>query len=350
MAKTYKRGGMWYCDLWIAGKRVRKALSEKKPIADKMLDDLIASRRATTLGVIPSNVTWGVFKAKYLVYSATKDKHTHYRDQLAIRTLEETFPITHLKEINPELFEHLKAQLLNNGKKKPAINRCLSALKAMMRKAESWKYIESQDWRAVSMLKTPQSRLIFYSIEELQRLENRCKGIWKTMFMLGYYAGLRPDEKRKLEWSDVHWNLNKLHIREAKGNKERWVPMQAALRTYLESIRRPQEFVLGDDMPNEDVQSAYWRKLIKNEKLKGSEYTLRHSFASHLVMNGVPLKVVSEMMGHSSIKTTEVYAHLSPESFDHAIGKLPNLVTGLCQVSRNGHSQSIMKDLEDLRR
>ena len=65
--------------------------------------------------------------------------------------------------------------------------------------------------------------------------------------------------------------------------------------------------------------------IVKKANLKGSLHTLRHTFASWLVQNGVDLYTVSKLLGHSSIKATEIYAHLSPNTFLTAVQHLPEV-------------------------
>lgn len=326
MATLIKVGKMWYSDFRANGKRYHRALSPYKEEAAAKLKDLVDVYRTQKHGLIPNDMTWGFFKSRYMEYSRTnKNPQTHYRDTLAFRMVEEVYPIKHLREMTPDLMERLKELWLQRGVKKPSINRALSALKAAMRKAEDWKYRPFENWTRVHYLKTPKARLHWYTLEELKRLRDRCKGIWLTGFMLGWEAGLRPAEKLRLEWADVYWHSNKLHIREAKGEKERWVPMSKPLRSYLEALPKGSTFVLGDEKPNEKVWAAYWRKIVRSVRLKGSEYTLRHSFASHLAMAGVPLKKIAELMGNTVKVVEDHYAHLCPDSLISSIDSLPKI-------------------------
>lgn len=333
MENVYRRGNSWLTNVQVQGKRIRRSY-RTKPQAQRAATDLKLLRSSQRWGDTPKDISWSFFKLKYTEYGKTnKDEQTQYRDAHSFKMLESAFPIVKLHQIKPELLESLKGKLLAKYNK-PAINRCLSAIKAAMRRAEAWKYVTAQDWRTVSMLKTPKNRLLFYSLEELGELQKQCKGVWLTGFMLGYEAGLRPMEKFKLRVVDVNWHLHKLHIFDSKGGKSRWIPMTSRLESYLKSWPMEGEYVLGDDRPNKYVWSSYWRKLIRGAKLKGSEYTLRHTFASHLAMTGVPLIKIADLMGHSSIKTTMLYSHLSPESLETSIQRLPEPVAALCTPFR----------------
>lgn len=330
MAKVKKLRGdkYWYTDFTRQGVRHHlNTYQTDKQYALRWMWDKMKEFEGAREPVSGQSISWPVFKAKYYEYSkASKDPQTHYRDRHAFEMIEKVFTPTFLSQITPELLERLKARWPELQHNRPAINRALSAIKAAMRKAEEWKYRTPEAWNKVAMLKTPEARLIFWSLEELAALKAVCRGYWLGRFMLGWEAGLRPSEKAKLEVKDVHWQSAKLHIRNAKGGKSRWVPLNERLASFLRSYPMGGRFVLRDDQPNDEVASAYFRKLVKKVPLVGSEYTLRHSFASHLAMAGVPMKKLAEMLGHASVVVTERhYAHLSPESLDSEMDKLPEL-------------------------
>lgn len=146
----------------------------------------------------------------------------------------------------------------------------------------------------------------------------------KAMLELLYATGIRVSELIALQLSDVNLQMGFLICRD--GNKERVIPFgnkaRTALIAYLESAR-------GAMVQNNDEQvlfvncfgqpmsrQGFW-KLIKYYGQKAgieeeiTPHTLRHSFAAHLVENGADLKSVQEMLGHSDIATTQIYANLN---------------------------------------
>lgn len=73
----------------------------------------------------------------------------------------------------------------------------------------------------------------------------------------------------------------------------------------------------------EQVLSAMVRKICRKKGLRGvSFHTLRHTFASHMVMSGVDLYTVSKLLGHSTVSVSEIYAHLRPEYMKESVSKL----------------------------
>ena len=146
----------------------------------------------------------------------------------------------------------------------------------------------------------------------------------KAMLELLYATGIRVTELITLRVSDVNMQLDFVICRDA--NKERVIPFgpaaKTALRRYLDGTR---ESMIEDKKSNilfancsgqPMSRQGFW-KLIKYYAKKAdikadiTPHTLRHSFAAHLVENGADLKSVQEMLGHSDISTTQVYANLN---------------------------------------
>lgn len=146
----------------------------------------------------------------------------------------------------------------------------------------------------------------------------------KAIMEVLYGSGLRVSELTDLELSNIHMNAKYLTVF-GKGNKERIVPMgdmeQIALRAYLEKARpilsknRTSNIVFLNYQGNKISRQSIF-KLIKELSEKCgiikeiSPHTIRHSFATHLLQNGVDLRVVQEMLGHEDISTTEIYTHI----------------------------------------
>jgi site-specific recombinase XerD len=95
------------------------------------------------------------------------------------------------------------------------------------------------------------------------------------------------------------------------------------LSERLEKVLKDgREYAIGE-RPSLKVLSAYFQKISRKAGLSGNIHTLRHTYASHLVQNGVDLYTVSKLLGHTTIKTTQIYAHLAPHSLIAAIDRLP---------------------------
>ena len=132
-----------------------------------------------------------------------------------------------------------------------------------------------------------------------------------ALFELVYSAGLRAQEAAGLELRDVDFEAEVVHVR-GKGGKERAVPLgeEAAyrLRLYLERARpelaRGAEDRLFLSVRGRPLDTSTLRRLVPNP------HRLRHAFATHLLEGGADLRTIQELLGHSSLSTTQIYSHV----------------------------------------
>jgi integrase/recombinase XerD len=146
----------------------------------------------------------------------------------------------------------------------------------------------------------------------------------KALLELLYASGLRVSEIAELVLEDLHFDAGYLRCR-GKGSKTRIVPFggdaESALQRYL-SEARPQFLRAGGGdhvfltyRGRAFTRKGLWKLIKQYARRAGidrsvSPHTLRHSFASHLLANGAPLRVIQEMLGHADIATTQVYTHV----------------------------------------
>lgn len=175
------------------------------------------------------------------------------------------------------------------------------------------------------------------SVEEMERLleqpgDRTAKGLRdKAMLELLYATGIRVTELISLRLEDVNWKLDYIICRDR--NKERIIPFgtkaRKALELYMKSARAELVGEKECDMlfPNCSGESmsrqGFWKLLKQYVKQAGIQmeitpHTLRHSFAAHLVDNGADLHMVQEMLGHSDISTTMMYAVRTRELYAKA--------------------------------
>lgn len=155
----------------------------------------------------------------------------------------------------------------------------------------------------------------------------KASGLLLTMMLVAVDTGLRIGELLALRWSDVDHGRKRIrvqrgtyrgHDRPTKTKAARNVPMTRRVEDVLERHRHKRSALVFCDDDGEAIPYStahYW--LNARTGISGW-HVLRHTFATRLVSRGVPLKAIQEWMGHSSIKTTMIYAHYSPV-FDGAI-------------------------------
>jgi integrase len=331
MATLVKIGDVYYSDLRMNGKRIRRALSSDKRFAENKLADLVKQRQAAKYGDVVGDISWDAFKTRYMAYSANKHPATHYIDQLAFRKLERAVPLTRIDSLSPERLEMFKGALQKEGLAIPTINRMLRAIKAAINKAIEWNLLENNPaYRRVKCFKEAKGRLRFFTAAEVTRILKECSRVWKTIVMLAYYAGLRRSEIYYLRVSNVDFANNRIHIEPSdmftpKDFERRFVPMHPKLRDYLKANLNGGEYVMGREGPNLGSMSGGFRKIMKRTGIKGSLHTLRHTFASQCAMKGIDPRVLMQWLGHSNMETMQIYTHLTPEHLDLGIERLPEI-------------------------
>jgi integrase/recombinase XerD len=139
------------------------------------------------------------------------------------------------------------------------------------------------------------------------------------MLLLTYGCGLRRSEIGNIKLSDVSSDRKLLLIRNAKGSKDRYVPLSdklvETLRTYYKSYK-PKIYLFepspGEPYLGETAYKVFKRALdLSGIQKKVGIHSLRHSYATHLLENGTDLRYIQEILGHKSSKTTEIYTHVS---------------------------------------
>jgi len=207
----------------------------------------------------------------------------------------------------------------------------LTCLHHFFRHAIVMQYIQENPTQKIKKIRKPQRKAPrFLTKEEIGNLLTKCSPSLVNIVKMLLNTGMRWGELQNLEWEDVDWNENVLHIRikedwSPKGG-ERKVPMNDVVSNILRNIQSRSGWVFTTKTGSQVRQQGTWsafklacqRAGIDNATL----HSLRHSFASHLVMAGVDLATVSKLLGHKDISTTMIYSHLSPDHLRGAVEKL----------------------------
>ena len=149
----------------------------------------------------------------------------------------------------------------------------------------------------------------------------------KALLMLVYSAGLRVGEVVRLNPEDIDSDRMLIHIKGAKGRKDRYTMLSeialAVIREYR-SQYKPEKWLFEGARAGRYLSTRTVEKILEHACKKAairkdvSVHTLRHSFATHLLEGGTDLRYIQELLGHKDSKTTEIYTHVSTKS----IGKI----------------------------
>jgi len=174
-----------------------------------------------------------------------------------------------------------------------------------------------------------------FSHEELKRLFKAPQRLkQRVIFAFIYSAGLRVSEVSNLKITDIDSNRMQVKIRNSKGNKDRYVILSdyilTGLRKYVASSK-PKIYLFngkekGTKLSHGAIQTSF-RLAMKVAKInkEASLHSLRHSFATHLLEDGVDIVTIKELLGHSNIDTTMMYLHVSKINRKNAHSPLDSL-------------------------
>ncbi len=203
-------------------------------------------------------------------------------------------------------------------------HRKFSVVKGFLRWLQSEGHIVANLHERVSLPKRNVGLPRYLSLEEVQtilRYLNHEGEISKdqvshqrlvTLFLLLYGGGLRISEACHLQWQWVSVNDQSLRVH-GKNGKIRWVPASPVVFVHLNQLARQGPYVFGDKPLSSRVGYQWIRDLGAKAGLDRPihPHSLRHSYATHLLCDGVDLRVLQDLLGHESLKSTERYTHVN---------------------------------------
>lgn len=169
-----------------------------------------------------------------------------------------------------------------------------------------------KDKRLPAILNKSECRNLFDSVSNFKH---------RFVLQLIYSSGIRVNEARELKMQDMDCERMLIHIKNGKGRKDRVVPLSEYLLKELEMYLRnfrPQKYLINGSIPGQKMSSSGIRNILRmslsrtNIQKQGiCLHTLRHSFATHLLEDGLDIFTIKELLGHSRIETTLVYLHVA---------------------------------------
>lgn len=181
---------------------------------------------------------------------------------------------------------------------------------------------------SLPMIRHEKKLPVVLSREEVKRLL-KAPQLLKHRILMGllYGCGLRCFEVRNVMLADLDFDRKMLHVRKGKGKKDRYVPLSEilirGLRTYI-SVEQPQQWLFNgkpDERAGGDFDSRYSQRGVQWAVVQASKaaniskqisvHTLRHTFATHLLEDGLDIMSIKDLLGHECIDTTLIYLHVA---------------------------------------
>jgi len=176
------------------------------------------------------------------------------------------------------------------------------------------------DSYSVPNVKREKKLPVVLSKTEIEQMILSCKNVnHRAMIMLGYSAGLRASEVVSLRWDDIDFKRNIIHIKRAKGKKDRIVMLSFKVKKALKKLVQDdykQGIVFKTRLGGKYTVRSFQAVINVATKKAGirkrvSPHTLRHSFATHLLENGVDIRYIQELLGHAQLSTTTIYTKVA---------------------------------------
>ncbi|WP_438961238.1 tyrosine-type recombinase/integrase [Nonlabens sp.] len=171
----------------------------------------------------------------------------------------------------------------------------------------------------------PKPLPVVLALEDVKKILNASNNLkHRAMLTLVYALGLRSGELINLKITDLDKHRNHIHIRDGKNNKDRYVPFPDSLKPMLRDYYKaylPKVYLFeGQNKPQYHAQSLrkVFHKACKTARIKKKVtlHSLRHAYATHLMDAGTDVRVIKELLGHSNLKTTMIYTHVTTRNLD----------------------------------
>lgn len=348
------KNGIEKFDIWINqnGKRKYKVVPNAQT-REEAMTALESERRkafANEYGLLqkPHVVKFSHLMDQYLENYAKINNRAWKRDRDCLKNMEAFFGDCYLKEITPFQIEKYKANRLNQGVKPNTVNRELSVLKRAFNLAIDWHMAGENPVRRVKFFQQPDPKERILSEREEQKLINASSEHLKPIIIAALNTGMRVAEILSLRWSQINLKKREIEVVKTKSGKKRVIPINPVLFEMFNRLERADEFVFlyhdpktKKPRPVKSVKRSFTNSCRRAGIEAFTFHDTRHTFASRLVERGVDLITVKELLGHSSVRTTERYTHTHKEEKKRAVDVLvkeavqaENLLT-ICESVKN---------------
>jgi site-specific recombinase XerD len=311
-----------FLGLVLTGNRIqdRITLRTAEEIRLKTLADLQRDIHNLT---IESRVTLGELIKKVSENEKAKSTTDTYKAlQSHLNRFDKNYSVKKITSVTIDYLESFKEYLKTKDLKNSSINSYLTKLKACFNYAAKKKYISNNVARDLEFMKSEKSEKEFLTIPELKRLESiEPKSEVLRAFLLACYTGLRISDLRKLKYNDI--GNGKIKVKMQKTNDFVYIPLTNKAKELINS-KILNHTGLVFKLPVQSTINIHLSKIfLQNEILKDkvSFHISRHSFATIGLTIGIPIEVISKVLGHTKLSTTQIYAKIVNEKINNEMEK-----------------------------
>ena len=331
---VFKQNSNWFIDYRVNGSRRQEKIGTSKELAKKVLDKrrtAIAEGKFLDIKREKKHL-FAEAAERFLTYSKT-NKRSYSRDLLTVnKHLLPAFGTRLLRDICSWDVEKFKAQRKLEVKT-TSVNRELTCLKTIFNKAILWGMVAHNPVKGIKLFKERQ-RDRFLMTDEIRLLLDSYPNHYRPIVVTALHTGMRLGEILSLSWDDVDFRAKQILVRDSKNGESRRIEMNDALTTELRRLKdastgTPVFVGLTGARLQTNAISRVHRYVCRKAGIKDFRFhDLRHTFASHLVMNGVDLTTVSKLLGHKTLTMTLRYSHLSQAHKQKAVDTLNGYTDG----------------------
>ena len=214
------------------------------------------------------------------------------------------------------------------------VNIELRTLRAFFNTAVRWKHLERTPFD-VQFVRVPDTQPTFLTKQDFQKLLSFIEEGWfKEVIIFAVSIGLRRGELINLRWNNVDLQRKLLTIESnptflTKSGRRRIIPLNESVYFLLQRKQSKDiseyVFTLNGKMLHDDWITHLFKRYVRAANLSNQNihfHSLRHSFASWLAQDGTSVYMIKDLLGHSDVKTTQIYSHLQPESLHSEVNKI----------------------------
>jgi len=332
-----RKDGKYFIDFTYKGKRVRRVVGYSKTEAKEIMEEIRAKIRRGKYGLDKKseNIKFEDFAKEFIDNYAKVNKRSWKRDQTSLNNLIPFFKGYYLSKITPAMIEKYKAKRKADTNRKgeniaeTTINRELTCLKTLYNKANEWNKANHNPTSNIKNFKENNTTQIILNSREVKRLIDSAVDHLKPIIVIAVNTGMRRGEILSLKWKNINFIKGYIEIEDSKSGESRKVPMNSIVFETLKRMDKKHRYVFYNPKTKKnivEIKRSFNTARKKAGLKKVRFHDLRHTAATRMCELGVPLKVVSKILGHSTIKMTERYANPTPDSMKEAVESLADVL------------------------